>query len=451
MSDENMSLKMKIDTSYNGTGTKAAAKDVKTLDTTQKKANKTVNASKKAGINASAGFGAAGAAAGAAANGGISGISSAMGQMLQEMEGVAAFAGTGGLMLGAFAAWKSAINSLSEAHKQLQNNIDGIKIGNLQSSNKRLKESYKEITDQINAASAAVTRFYSEQGAADNAAKRYDMALIDQEDAKKRAKLDPSDTFGSQRLTVETAEKKAYLEKEYERNRLEAQKKEIAAQKSIAENKNNDSQEYYQSVDESITKTAQVINEILTRAQADASKAWTAKGKKNVWADAGKEIETLKGELVNLRQQFVAATKDLEKSRADLRSIEKAAEINYRDTETNKLTYDISKNTVTANRSSINYSEREKLNQERKSSVEGMNKISETQSTMKDRVRKEWREAQKASSDGSSPEKIAKEMEDWRAAAASVKKYMNTAGPIFKSMKETADRAIEALNNLPSS
>lgn len=432
--------------------TQAADKSVKSLDNLDKqqsKVNKTANASKQAGINASAGFGAAGAAAGAAANGGISGISSAMGQMLQQMEGVAAFAGTGGLLLGAFAAWKAAVDAIREAHKQLQDNIDSITIGNLQAKNKKLTESYKEITDQLNAASAAITRFHTEKEAGSSADKRYDMTMVDLEDAQKRAALDPTDTFGAQRLTVETAKRKAYIEKEYERHRLEAQKQEIGQQRSVTQTKYEEEQTNYREIEQSITSVSRAIGDIQRRAQADASKKILTSSINKVWEEAEVKMKDLGKELETLKTQFANATKSLEESEADLRSLSAAASINYRESETSKVAYDISRTTSSTTAAGITYAQRQKLLADRASAQSQIESTTEQQSRLRDRVRKEFKEHYNATRDGSSPEKIDKELADWHDATAALNKFMSKAAPLMKEMKETADRATQALNNLP--
>ena len=445
MSDNNMSLKMRIDTSYDGKGTKSAARDVENLDKKQSKTNKTVNASKASSISASQGFASVGQAASAAASGGLGPLSGALGGLTQQLPMLAGAAGPIALVIAAFAAWKSVIDSLIAGGENLEKNLTSISLGNTESGIKRLNDAYKDLTDQLAAASSEINRFYNAESAKDDAVKRVELAKVDLDAAKSRAKLDPANQFASQRLELDIAKKKAAIEDAAGKRASAREQKAIQAQTVIAKTEKEAAVAQRKALPEKAAKLMADQEKITSRATDKAGKWYrTSKGEQEIWDRANTNISRIASALEDVKNKMVETVKAEENATAKLSDLQTAKEISKINQSTQAVQQAATQQGQSNTSAGINYNQRQKLTADRTAAQEKIAANSEQKASYRASIKKEWNDVRNAT-----PEQYDKEMDDWRDATAALNKFVSKAAPMMKELKETADRATQALNNLP--
>lgn len=451
MSNDSMSLKTRIETSYDGKGAKEAKKDIENLDKTQQGANKSANKSKQASVSAGQGFAAVGQAASVASSGGLGPLSAALGGLAQQLPALASAAGPIGLVIAAFTAWQSAIDSVIKSGEDLEKNLTSIKLGNLEEGIRRLNESYAELTDKLSEASAEMTRLYNTESAGADAAKRAELAKVELEAAEKRAQLDPKDQFAARRLDLEVAQKKAAIEDAAAKKAMEREQRQISQQSDIARTQYGAASEQRNALSDRAAELMAQQAMIQDRAREKAGKWYrTSAGEEEIWKAANTDLQRIANEMKGVRTEMQAAIKSQEQASAVLANLKSAGDINMINQSTYSTTQAAASQGFSNTSNRIVFDEKEYYQQELEKSRTGMAGLSERESDLRDRVRKEWDQAQKIRRDDkASADRVEKEMEDWRDATAALNKFMSKAAPLMKEMKETAERATEALNNLP--
>jgi hypothetical protein len=205
-----MNIFLNIISKFKGEGTDQAKTEVDKFSTAQGKVADKSRQASKASVEASAGFGAAGAAASAAAGGGIGSMSSALGQILQQIPRLASMAGTVGLMVAAAASWKKVVDELKEAHEQLADTIDNIQIGNAEARIKSLNEQYKAMADALTVAYERSKMLHDFEQTQDDLETQQALAELELKAAKAKAEK-PDDEFHARREDVSIAAERAAI------------------------------------------------------------------------------------------------------------------------------------------------------------------------------------------------------------------------------------------------
>jgi hypothetical protein len=491
MSDENMSLKMKIDTSYNGTGTKAAAKGIENLGTKQKTATKSSKAltsqtqalgsktSQAAGMvgQLAQGLGASGGAAGkfggtiGFAGAAVSGLTGGIGGLL-------AVIGAGAI--AAWIKWNNKVALAKETLRKFREEIDKNKLAMQQAKLTTLSTFYNDLTTAIDQASAAQSRLNQAMAAADSVEKAERMAQLELEEKKALNKIAPDKSLARSETAASFATKRRELDQEFNERSYKRVSEATARalddatkKQSVAETAVNKTKREMREIDDQRTDAYAALGALYTTnkpmktinmpggynpsgmplpgqsgqtqiVDKEAQKAEADRLEKKLYGEKGLDATYKK-----LAEVLAENSKQLEANKSEIKAAAMNAASATRQNKTiTKINPEISKQETAAANQQNRYNRQQQLEQANSKTAE----LTEQKTGLQARVRKEWSEAQKVSSSpGVTQDNIDKEMEDWRNARTALKKFMAKSAAEMKSMKETADRAIEALNNLPSS
>ena len=483
-----MSLKMRIDTSYNGTGAKEAAKDIDKLDVKQKSASKSSaglsNSTSKVGQSSSAASGMIGQLAGSLGAGG---------EQASKFSGAIGFAGAGvsalstgvvGLAsvlaaaaIGAWLKWQNKVKEAKETLKKFRAELKETEMAVQQSEIDSLSAIYKDLSVAIDQASAAQAKLNQAMAAAENVEKAERMALLDLEEARALNNLPAEDSLARSETSSSFATKRRELGQEYqERSSSRVAEtmvkalKDAMAKENVAETAIMKNRQKLTDVDEqqSLAKAAlsrlyrsetpmktidipvgynpsgmplpgqsgqmQVVDKAKQQEEADIIR-------KNLYGEKGleKQSKELKETIAKLSSQYAAnrVETNVAQMNAESASRQHAA--------TSGINPQINTVTTRADNIQNRAGRQQQLNQ----ANDKMASLKEQEQTGRTRETKEMNEWRIATPDNSTPKQIAQQMQEWRDATAALNKLMSEIGPMMKETKETADRATQALNNLP--
>jgi len=448
MADRNIDIRIRANSNAAGEIDKTN-RSLDNLDKSQGKAAKSAKASKEACVSAGQGFASVGQAASVAASGGLGPLSAALGGLSQQLPSLAAAAGPIGLVIAAFTAWKSAIDAVRTAAENVQKEITGIQLGNMQSGVRRLNESYKELTDQLSAASAELSRFYNAESAGADAVKRAELAKLELQAAEARAKLDPGDEFAARRLELDVARQKAAIEEAASARALKREQTAILQQTDLTRTEYGAAQAQQTALAD---KAAQIMAKIVqvneqARAKADADE-WGFR-KKEIWAGANQTTAGYASELAKVRAEMAAAAKAQERAAGELATLASARDINRLNQSTAEITSAARRQGFSNQSADIYRSQQSIYSTQLEQAQTQQSGISSRLAELRAASVKEQGDVRRALNFGASEEQMRKEREEMRKAADAVRQYSAENAATMRELTRTINQAREALRNLP--
>jgi len=448
MADRNIDIRIRANSNAAGEIDKTN-RSLDNLDKSQGKAAKSAKASKEASVSAGQGFASVGQAASVAASGGLGPLSAALGGLSQQLPSLAAAAGPIGLVIAAFTAWKSAIDAVIKAGEDLRANITDIQLGNAESGVRRLNESYKELTGQLSAAAAELSRFYNAQSAGDDAVKRAELAKLELEYAERKAALDPSDTFGSRRLDLDISQRKAAIEEAASARALQREQTAISQQTDLTRTEFVAAQSQQSALAD---KAAELLAQqalISERARNKAAGKWTSAGREEVWTAANKDLARVAAELAKVRSEMAAAAKAQEQAAGQLATLASARDINRLNQSTAEITSAARRQGFSNQSADIYRSQQSIYSTQLEQAQTQQSGISSRLAELRAASVKEQGDVRRARNFGASEEQMRKELEEARKAADAVRQYSAENAATMRELTRTINQAREALRNLP--
>ncbi len=447
MSDRTVNISIK--TTADNDAADATTKSLDNLDQQQGKVNKTSTESKAASVSAGKGFAAVGQAASAAASGGIGPLSAAMGGLTQQIPMLAGAAGPIAMAIAAFTAWKSVIDAVVNAQEQLKQGLIEIQLGNQESNIRSLTDAYKTLTDQLSAASAEVSRYYSAESAGADAIKRSELAKLDLQAAERKAGLDPSDQTAARRLDLDIARQKAAIEEESAKRALESERKAIALQTDITRAQYGAASEQRAALPDQAAALLSQQARITERAREKADSRWTDAGKEEVWAAAGKDLQRIAAEIEKIKTEMQAAVRAQDEAAGQLANLAAASGINSLNQSTMSISGAAAARGFRNTESAINYEQRTRLQTEAQAAQAERDTIMSRRSELSSVRDKERGDVRRGLNSGLGSEEMKQQLEEYKKANENMSAYFKESYSQLSKLNREISSAKEALKNLP--
>lgn len=226
MSDQDIALKLKIETAYDGKGSKEAIDEVNKLNDATKKTDQT-NKEFSASINQSGqSLGRAAQTAGSLATaldaggpaaskmgGAVRGLSSIVSGATQGIAGLASVLMAAALT--AYIKYQQKVEEAKEALLKFREEVDKNKLALQQTEISNISTFYNDLSSAIDKASASQARLNQAMAAADSVEKAERMALLDLEEKRSLNQLPAGDSLARSETSASFATQRRELDQEF--------------------------------------------------------------------------------------------------------------------------------------------------------------------------------------------------------------------------------------------
>lgn len=227
MSDQDMSLRVKIETAYDGKGSKEAINEVNKLNDATKQTDQT-NKQFSASINQSGqSLGRAAETAGSLATaldaggpaaskmgGAVRGLSSIVSGATQGIAGLASVLMAAALT--AYIKYQKKVEEAKEALLKFREEVDANKLALQQTEISNISTFYNDLSSAIDKASASQARLNQAMAAADSVEKAERMALLDLEEKRSLNQLPAGDSLARSETSASFATQRRELDQEFQ-------------------------------------------------------------------------------------------------------------------------------------------------------------------------------------------------------------------------------------------
>ncbi len=272
--------------------------------------------------------------AAAASNGSIGGLASALGGMDQQLPALAGAAGPIGLAVAAFMSWKSAIDAVRDAKAGLEKGLRDTAAGNSEAAIKSLTKAYDALQNAIADAADEAQRYTDAESSKDDARTKADLAALELEKARRTAALDPSDTFGSRRLDLDMAERRAAIEDAAAQRKADRELAAIRAKAAAAQAAKAAASDYMTEQQGEFSDLGDQYANVADRTRKRIDKSWTPKAKQAAAEEGAREMDRLAAAMEKAAANMKAAADTMKQADREQYTLSQQAEVSLINRET---------------------------------------------------------------------------------------------------------------------